>query len=405
MKNESQLEQPHDLLIPFLITPTGERIKLDAKLLKMHKGFLNLVREYNIDEENPIKTVLGKRRSPDDMSITRATTISRISTITKDEFQNILNQRGLVRYKIDFRGATSSSSIQPYEWTEQSEEKQIKPCIEWMKRNIPIPEYLTFNILSNVRDALNIPPGDPLDFGLVGTTDAVISNKDIPNGDTIISKTHVVFELKKNTHCLQPLEFGDTQSQRQAITELIAANIKTDYPVIVILTDLNESWFIAWLEPGEAYSTIIKRSEDAIGFIRTFLATSDLSYCQSTIPRTKTDEDVQLKGDVSESVLEYARNIPKIFPPRELADVAPMRELFDDMSPAEVEAWRSKQWKEIVSNTFWLKPKKKEPEKKTNKKTIYKRSERQKNGTKIKLTGPRRSQRLKNRFKQSSIIS
>jgi len=137
--------------------------------------------------------------------------------------------------------------------------------------------------------------------------------------------------------------------------EMIAANTKSDYPTLGILSDLNHSWFFTWLdEERSLVSTTTGRIEDAIGIIRAFLVLTDSTFTKNKVRLKKIIDDIKRKGDVPDRMIDYMRGIQKVYPPREHSDVAPMSELFDDMSYEEITAWRLKEWGQLLKNTRWI---------------------------------------------------
>ena len=73
---------------------------------------------------------------------------------------------------------------------------------------------------------------------LRGTTDVVITEKNYVRVLDAERGMRVTIELKTK------VRQGD---QRQAILQLIAANMRSNYPVIALLTDLRETWLFYWL--------------------------------------------------------------------------------------------------------------------------------------------------------------
>lgn len=102
---------------------------------------------------------------------------------------------------------------------------------------------------------------------LVGTTDFVISAHH--NEEAIMEGAIVLFELFKP---------GSTQKKlKQAQLELLAADRKSNYCVITVLTDLNDKWIILWLRKNtsksikDKFAFICHKSvgrEYALGFLR-----------------------------------------------------------------------------------------------------------------------------------------
>ena len=73
---------------------------------------------------------------------------------------------------------------------------------------------------------------------LRGTTNVVITENN-----------HVcVMDPERWTRVTIELKMEVKQShQRQAVLQLVAANMRSNYPFIALLTDLRETWFFYWL--------------------------------------------------------------------------------------------------------------------------------------------------------------
>ena len=76
------------------------------------------------------------------------------------------------------------------------------------------------------------------DFFVTGTCDALISST--KNSATMIESSHIVFELKKPSNKENKI--------KQAKLELLSAGKRSSFDLITVLTDLNDSWTILWLE-------------------------------------------------------------------------------------------------------------------------------------------------------------
>jgi hypothetical protein len=105
------------------------------------------------------------------------------------------------------------------------------------------------------------------DFAVTGTCDALISSTNDLDG--MIHACHVIFELKKPTN--------KNKKTNQAILEFLSAGKRSTFPVIMVLTDLNDFWKLLWLEeiaPQNRQShiariCIVEVSRNvAIGFLR-----------------------------------------------------------------------------------------------------------------------------------------
>jgi len=123
-----------------------------------------------------------------------------MSTATNKDFQDILNWMSLIRSKVEFLGIWNDvSTIDSYIWLPPPEPAQVNECVTWLRKNIPLPtpSSLTFEVLSNARNALGIPAGEFLDFKLKGTADVMITDENCHDINAKLKKLRIVFELKK----------------------------------------------------------------------------------------------------------------------------------------------------------------------------------------------------------------
>jgi hypothetical protein len=93
--------------------------------------------------------------------------------------------------------------------------------IEWMRKTIPIPSGMAFDSLANQRDSLTIPAGTFLSYTIKGTSDVAIADRGHTGGQTTITGTHILFELKQE---LRPRWIN------QAIVETVLANVLSKHP-------------------------------------------------------------------------------------------------------------------------------------------------------------------------------
>ena len=89
---------------------------------------------------------------------------------------------------------------------------------------------------SGKKDLFSFPFGDKYHFK--GTTDITIVESVYMNCKDIRGGIRMAMELKK--------EISEIHI-RQAVLELIAANSVSNYPVVIVLTDLRHQWLFYWI--------------------------------------------------------------------------------------------------------------------------------------------------------------
>jgi hypothetical protein len=174
-------------------------------------------------------------------------------------------------------------------------------CVSLAKKTvkkIEKTEYLNDNIVS---DLLEYPmtvfdatqESDLLDaefnedFSVTGTCDAIISSTD--DVECMIQASHDLFELKKRTNT--------NTKTNQAILEILSAVKRSNFPVIMVVTDLNDFWKLFWIEeipknPRRLLSRIcsVEVSKNlAVGFLR---------YHLKLVAKMRAKDEIGFKVDL-----------------------------------------------------------------------------------------------------------
>ncbi|TPX41022.1 hypothetical protein CcCBS67573_g10596 [Chytriomyces confervae] len=103
------------------------------------------------------------------------------------------------------------------------------------------------------------------DWRLRGHADILISSSH--GAGTAVYECHLLFELKKDTN--------ESSKLVQAQLELLCADYKSSFPVLAVLTDLNDYWQLIWME-NQGNETFMRVSHPltaslAIGVIQWYL--------------------------------------------------------------------------------------------------------------------------------------
>lgn len=191
-----------------------------------------------------------------------------ISKINQSKIDNIFSEMGL-RIDIDeYSGAAPSETerIPGYAWTKMNEDDvdqragYMSYLQKYLGSRLPgsfrLFDVAGSNNLLTLKD-LRLP------FNLTGGTDVLISQGPIKR--YAILKTAFVLELKKSV---------TDDSWPQAVAELIAADLKAQhYPVITILTDLNDNWDFFWFSECKVIRILnLQQPKAAFDFIEQVLA-------------------------------------------------------------------------------------------------------------------------------------
>ena len=119
-----------------------------------------------------------------------------------------------------------------------SQDRVIKRgYMNYLGDNISISSTLVWYDPKSKKDLLNVNDVS-LPFSISGTTDVLVMDESFYSVLDYRSGIRDGFELKKT---VQDLDVN------QAIAELIATNILSNYAVFLVLTDLNNTWIFYWL--------------------------------------------------------------------------------------------------------------------------------------------------------------
>ncbi|RLN90677.1 hypothetical protein BBJ28_00025977, partial [Nothophytophthora sp. Chile5] len=193
---------------------------------------------------------------------------------------------------------------------------------EYIERNIgAVLAEMALCVLDveNIPDLLTVEvPG--LDIELAGHTDLLILSdiaKKYPSELPLFPGVKMLIEVKKELA---------TRSSYQALSELIALDLRTNDQVMALLTNLTDNWHFCWVSEKtnnnigskiNIRKTIINNPSDAFQVIRTLLEqppTADevsLPYIQGPVKRRKLAEmlpsisDGGESGGIRESIERY----------------------------------------------------------------------------------------------------
>ncbi|CAG8610625.1 6669_t:CDS:2, partial [Paraglomus brasilianum] len=264
-----------------------------------------------------------------------------ISRASRKDYQRLVDFLGLERKTINFAVAMKNASkVKHFRWTQKTERGHANNYIEWLRNNINLPEDCEYYDASATPGLLSTTI-DALPFNITGTVYiAVVDKKNIRSGN-VAGGLRIGIEVKKSVE-------ASTHSI-QAVMELVTANIYSEYPVTIVLTDLAKHWQFFWLEKGMIMDCTFSIAE-AKTLLETMIAelgmtTTVDAASRSDFPFTKRcnlraaigGSDIEPNSSEIQGI-ERVLNRPKIDPLDLLPedDVASMRDVFDVMDENEV---------------------------------------------------------------------
>jgi hypothetical protein len=252
----------------------------------------------------------------------------------------------------------TEKQVNPFVWSDKKEDSNSDRYMKWLNANVTIPSYVTLYKTSNQGHLLSLLPVST-HYKFNGTLDmAIVDIRYVKKGASIAPGLLVGIEVKKEV---------EAKHHMQATIELLLANVVSQYPVIMLLTDLRNNWTYFWLQKGTvAYDVLeLSRGVALLGLITSELkpsssgelvlfasTSSDAPYRNrcSFLAATSPDDvhETTTPSDGLE-ILKRPKIDPMTFLPED--DIADMRQVFDVMSPSEVYEWKSRKVLEYFMQT------------------------------------------------------
>ena len=256
----------------------------------------------------------------------------------------------LTRESVDTQANPTNKLVSPFEWDEELPEGNQSPqYLQWLENNIAIPSTTEWHESRQERNLFSYYE-ESLPFPMTGTADVVIAKKAYIRTCHVSGRVIVVLELKKsikNVHV------------NQAIGELILASIHSNYPVVVILTDLREEWIFYWLANGKImehstgllaaitiveFITLTEQSETSPAQPSAYppIATR-LSFKSATVHATTINVLPGAEENVClEQLLENRQKLDDFEIGADNSDIGNMKDFFDVMTNEERHKWKAK---------------------------------------------------------------
>jgi hypothetical protein len=162
-----------------------------------------------------------------------------LSAISNTQYHSILNFFEVEEEKmaeIEVEPTENELIKKGFTWGPGKEDSQMDACLNWLNQIISIPARKVMLSVVNKKGLLNYFAGNLM---LKGTTDIVILLQNYKDGLILRRGIQIVIKLKK--------EAVNEADRHQAAAQLLSASAFFNYPVVVILTNLNKYWLFMWL--------------------------------------------------------------------------------------------------------------------------------------------------------------
>ncbi len=133
----------------------------------------------------------------------------------------------------------SSTACPAFPWTSANENQQVDAYTQHIRAQLNLPRNIH---LKKAPSGLLDTKSPLLPFDVNGTTDLILVERASEAANLLASGVRVIIELKKD------LSSAATSHQRQAMLELIIADISSAFNPIALLTDLRDTFIFFWLD-------------------------------------------------------------------------------------------------------------------------------------------------------------
>lgn len=192
---------------------------------------------------NPVNLSLTLQKIPLAIHEEKKISIS-IPRILRIQFQEILSEHDLRRLSITPTIDPTSKHVVELTWDNSKEDANGLAYLSWLETNIALPSTMIFELVSSKSNFLSTDLASSK-YCLRGTLDTIIVDKAYVEDSNTAAGVHVGMEMKKTVtenDCIQ------------AIIELLAAGIFSNFPVVMVLTDLKQYWQFFWFSRGSVVS-------------------------------------------------------------------------------------------------------------------------------------------------------
>ncbi|KAG2895110.1 hypothetical protein PC114_g15619 [Phytophthora cactorum] len=253
------------------------------------------------------------------------------SQVSSSDWGKITNELNIEVVPVATLGvaAGEGAQVDPFDWARVlradqeialTEEQQRKAYIEYVESNIGsvlTEKELCVYGAEKKQTLLSVRvPGHDIEF--VGTTDLLILRNTVlkdPSGVLFLPGVQMLIEVKKKV---------EPRNNFQALSELVALDLRANGPVMALLTDLNKNWVFFWVADKKSNSVLIHRvfidnPGDGFEVIKTILRQSsadsdaeiEIPYFECPLKRLKLRSALPIvteggeSGGIRESIERY----------------------------------------------------------------------------------------------------
>ncbi|RGB28580.1 hypothetical protein C1646_767659 [Rhizophagus diaphanus] len=232
--------------------------------------------------------------------------------------------------------------VNAFSWDERNDRAQHDRYIPYLNQILRIGTYQTLAIFDPTSNAdfLMTDAGIYLPLRLAGTTDAVVVDRFSVTAMFSDCHIRIVFELKKK------VEYKD---RYQALAELITSDLRSNYTVLTVLTDLNDVWVFFWFEQKKVKTLSLPR-DIAVALINNNMKLADQENTAKENNQNKeSEEGASTKGQES---FPKKQKLKHIVTSNVSSDIASIEDFFDTMTEKEIFKYKIKR----VLTQFFSRP-------------------------------------------------
>jgi hypothetical protein len=269
--------------------------------------------------------------------------ISSVSASDWDKIQafHSLDNIEAINLAIEHLGLNTDDivDVNAFGWDERIERAQHDRYIPHLNQILRIGTYRTLAIFDPTSNAdfLTTDAGIYLPLRLAGTTDAVVVDRFSIMAMFPECHIRIVFELKKRV---------ENKDRFQALAELTTADLRFNYAVLTVLTDLNDTWVFFWFEQKKVRMLTLPRNS-AVALINNNIRLAN----QKNIAKENNQSE---EGTSTEEQGPFPKRwkLKHIVISNVSSDIAPMKDFFDTMTEEEIFRYKTKR----ILTQFFSKP-------------------------------------------------
>ncbi|CAG8589808.1 11761_t:CDS:2 [Funneliformis mosseae] len=270
--------------------------------------------------------------------------VIQISSVNEEYLAKILEYTGLdyktttLEEELPGLDLNLNERINAFKWSDEAERLQNGRYKTYITNILKLGSFRRLGIYDTINDnSFLTTSADILPMKLSGTTNLVIVDRHSIAMQLPEKHIRILFELKKI------IVKADTF---QIMAELISADLKSNYTILAVLTDLIDDWRFYWLNDNDRNIIGFKLPRvNAVALLRKNLAFSELEQERSENKELGQELDQVLGISTSEveEPLPKRQKIKQIIGTTNVSsDIASMEDFFDTMTEEEVFRYKAK---------------------------------------------------------------